>query len=802
MGQGIPQLSFTAGELAPAMYGRGDINRFYSGARKVLNFIVRPYGGLSNRTGTTFVADLGGPCRLIPFQFSTVQTYTLAFGEYTMRVFTNGGQVLYPVGHASAGQPVVITTIYPYSALARLKFTQNADVMTLCHPDYPPQQLSRLDHHSWNFAPFANTGGPFLDINIDESKTIYASAFTGSTTITASSSLFTSDMVGQMMRIEQAPNSLTNKWEVQKTIQINDKRRAGANYYEAVNAGTTGTVRPSTLEGVEPDGDPGVTWRYLHSGFGIVLITGYTSPTVVTGTVLSRLPDSVITGSLVRTITGVTAGTEPVEDPPTPGVNARVTCPAHGFSTGDSLTISGVTGMTGINGIAQIIVVDANTYDLSGIYGSGAYAGGGVASKTLAATLTYKWALEAWGGNQDYPSATTYYQQRQAFAASLGKPQATWFSRTKGYLDFGTETPALSDDSISFTVASREVQEIRHIVELSELILLTSGGAWTMMGQDGVLTPSSVNVKRQGAIGCSHVPPAIIGSYALFVSEKGSQIRSLGYNFQQDAFIGQDLTVLSHHLFTNKTVVDMVFQQLPYSCIWAVRNDGVLLGLTYLPEQDVAGWHQHTTQGSYRSVCCVSEGSEDALYQAVDRVVGGVTKYYLERAVSRTAAIPCFLDSALTYSGDPVSVVSGLSHLEGKTVGVMADGVYVGTKVVAGGSITLTTPASIIVVGLLYTSELETLDLSSAQNNIRTTNKLMNHVSILVDESKNVMAGPDANNLMEYQEDLTLVQQASDLVDIRIPGSWSKTARILVRQEKPLPLTVLAVIPDVSSGGN
>lgn len=794
MGQGVPQLSFTAGELAPEMYARSDVNRYYSGARKVLNFIVRPYGGVSNRTGTTFVGDLGGPCRLIPFQFSTVQTYVLAFGDYTMRVFTNGGQVVYPVGHPSAGQPVVITTIYPAAVLSRLKFTQSADVMTLCHPNYPPQQLSRYDNDDWRFAEFANTGGPFLDINVDTTKTVSASGVSGNVTITSNVGIFDSSMVGSLFYIEQSPDATTARWEVQKSITVNDIRRAGSNYYKATTSGTTGTIRPDHTEGTSNDGGPGVAWLYLHSGSGIVLITGYTSPTVITGTVVNRLPDLVANTTTARNIANLTPGDGV-------SVDVVVTCNGHGFPNGASVNIQSVTGTVGANGTWSINVIDANNFSLVGCTDNAPYTGGGTATKADAAIPTYKWALEAWGGSQQYPATTTYYQQRQSFGGSYGKPQTTWFSRTKGYSDFGTSNPVLDDDSISFTVASREVQEVRHMIELSDLILFTSGGAWLMKGsQDGTLTPSSVNVKRQGAIGCSHVPPVIIGSNALFVTDKGSQLRSLGYSFQQDAFIGQDLTIISHHLFTNRTVVDMAFQQLPYSCVWAVRDDGLLLGLTYLPDQDVAGWHRHTTPyGLFRSVCVVSEGGEDALYQAVDRVVGGVTHYYLERMSPRANGI--FLDSALTYSGVPVNSVSGLSHLEGLTVGIVADGVYVGTAVVSGGAVPLPVSASSVVVGLPYVSELETLDVASAQSNIRTANKLANHLCLLVDESKEVLAGPDSDNLMAYQEDPGLVGPDSDLVAISIPATWSKTARILVRQENPAPISILAVIPEVSAGG-
>lgn len=909
MGQGVSQASFTSGEIAPSLYGRVDLGRYYTGLRTCRNFIVRQFGGVSNRPGTRFCAefkDSGKAGRLVPFEFSTSQAYVLEFTEYMIRVYKDGGLVVWPSGE-NEGLPVEIVTIYTESDIPLLKFAQSADVMTICHPSVPTQQLSRTDHHLWTISAFSNVEGPFQEINVDTVKTVYASTYAGSTTITASSGIFTSDMVGQMIRIEQAPDAMTKKWEVQKTIAINDIRRAGSNYYQAVNAGTTGTVRPSTLEGVEADGDPGVTWRYLHSGFGIVLITGVTSSTVATGTVLKRLPDSVITGGLSRGITGAVAGSDATYDAEgnllSGATNARITCPSHGFSTGDSVTITGIVGTTGLNVTAQIIVVNVNTFDLSGVYGNGVYVSGGTAIKTLAGTNTYKWAVEAWGGSQGYPAATAYFQQRQCFAGSLAQPQTVWDSRTGGFTDFGTSVPLLDDDAVTFTLNSRKANEIRHFVELSQLILLTSDGPFIIQGgQDGLIIPGKISTKRQSASGASHVAPLIVGSHALYIQEKGSQVRSLGYDFSSDAFIGNDLTVISSHLFYRYELTDWAFQTVPFSVAWAVRNDGTLLGLTYMPEQEVVGWHKHDTDGSFESVACISEGGEDVVYLLVKRTIGGVEKRFVERMGTRffqTVKDAFFVDCGLTYDGrnstattmtvtggtawdhtEPLAItassvtgvnggtgfaagdvgddivfsdddenivyrlrisevtdtthaiayanrtipaayrdtartdwafahniITGLDHLEGKTVDILADGNVSPSQVVTGGTVTLGFPASVVHAGLPIVADFETLDISSTQQNIRDKQKIINHVSLMVEESMGVMVGPDVDHLTEYKQrgyenyDVPSTP-LNQLIDIRIQANWNKSGRVFVRQAKPLPVTILAVIPEVSIGGS
>lgn len=890
----VAQPSFTTGELSPSLYGRIDLARYYTALKTCRNFIVRPYGGVMNRPGLRFVGEVKDStraARLIDFQYSTIQTYVLELGHLVMRFYRDGGLIVYPVGHAQAGQPVELVTPWPETDLFRIKVTQSADVMTFCHPSHKPRQLSRFDHHLWTLTEFTNEGGPFAEINIDTAKTLYASAVTGNITLTAATGIFTADMVGRLFYIEQSPDTSTNRWEVQKTIVVNDIRRAGVSYYQAVSAGTTGTVRPSILDGVENDGDPGVTWRYLHSGFGIVRITGYTSATVVSATVLSRLPDTTVTGSLNRTITGVVAGVEDPGPPPVVTTNARVTCPAHGFSNGDDVTISGVTGMTGINGAHQIIVIDVNIFDLSGVAGSGSYGGGGTAVKTLSGTNTHKWAIEAWGGDQAYPAATLYHQQRQVFGGSTAKPQTVWESRIGGYRDFGVSNPILDDDAITFDLSARRVNEIRHFVALRELIALTSEGAWLIRKEQGNPIPVA---DFQGRGGAAHVPPVVVGQRVLFVLDKGGAIRSLGYFFESDAYEGRDLTITASHLLFGKSVVDWAYQETPFSCVWMVTSDGQLLGLTYLPDQEVVGWHRHDTDGTVESICSVSEGGEDAVYVVVRRTIGGVAKRYIERMASRfftDIRDGVFLDSALSYDGRTVGsgvifslgavsggwtyqdliqfgefaptygfssadvgniivfqaadgddirltiteymspgVVrgypsrtvpvanrtdyinsyalakdefSGLGHLEGKTVSILADGGVMAPAVVSSGAVILATPAVVVHIGLPITADLETLDINAQGQSLQDRLKNVAAVSLIVEKTRGLLAGPNADYLLEVKPQMSgtynlPVEEVTGPMDINIISDWSKGGRVFLRQEDPLPATILAAIPQVA----
>lgn len=884
----ISQPSFTTGELTPSLYGRVDLARFYTALKTCRNFIVRPFGGVMNRAGTGFcteVKDSTKKVRLIEFIFSSTQSYVLEVGPQYIRFITNGGYVL------DGGVPVEITTPYLEDDLALIKYVQSADVMTLCRQTFKQRQLNRFSHTSWTLTDFDNTGGPFLDINTDTAKTVRTSNNVGNVTITANSAIFSNADIGRLFYIEQNPNANVRRWEVQKSVQINEIRRAGSSYYRAITAGTTGTVRPSVLEGYENDGDPGVAWEYIHSGYGIVKITGYTSATVVTGTVVSRLPDSVVGGAQTRNISGAQAF-DPDATPGTGDEYVWVTCNGHGFSNGDVVTISGVVGMTILNNTWTISVIDSNRFRVNVDVTGQTYTSGGVATRTLTAVETYKWALEAWGGNQKYPTTAVYYQQRQVFGGTVGLPHTAWMSKSGGSLDFGQSVPLLDDDAITFALKSEMANEIRHFIRMKSLIALTSEAAWIIQKEQGNLVPIT-DPQDQG--GASHVRPLKIGKKAIYVEDKGGAIRSLGYEFSSDTYEGQDLTLTASHLFFGKTIVDWAYQKVPFRCVWIVLDDGGLVGLTYLPDQEVVGWHRHDTDGLFESVCCVPEGSEDAVYVVVKRQINGVWKRYVERFNSRfftKIEDAFFVDSGLSYDGRTVAAnvvytlsggtdwtyqetltfttttdffvgisdvndeivlydatgqalrlkiieyvstkivkvlasrtvpeefrgiqktgfqmardsFSGLGHLEGKTVSVFADGNVHGEKVVTSGSIQLETPAVVVHVGLPFDSDFETLDVNIQGQSIQDKKKNVRSVTLLVEKTRGLRVGPDPNNLLdvlpvpsgEYDKPIS---EVTGQMECNIISDWSTGGRVFVRQSDPLPVTILAAIPDVAIGG-
>lgn len=819
------QPSFAGGEIGSSLYGRVDMAKYAVALRKCRNFIVRQYGGVENRPGTRFIGAAKYPgmkCRLIPFQFSTVQTYALEFGHQYLRVIKDGGYVL-------NSSNVIYELPMPYNEqdLSRIKYTQSADVLTLVHPYYPPMELRRYAHDNWQIVPVETKNGPFEDINVDESIKVYASATTGNIVLTSNAAIFGAEQVGKLFYLEQPAVDSVPVWETSKATTAGDIRRADSNYYRASTSGKTGMLRPSHTEGSSydgwggsDDGDTGVQWEYLHSGFGIVRITSVANGGLsANATVISRIPENVIGSS----------------------------------------------------------------------------------------KASYKWARYAWNSSKGYPGTVVYYQQRLFFAASTAYPQTVWGSRTGDYKDFGKSNPTQDDDRIIYTYAGRQVNEIRHLIDVGSLVALTSGGEFVVTGdQNKTLTPSSFSFSSQGSNGASNVPPIAVANIALFIQEKGSTVRDLAYSFDVDGYQGNDLTILANHLFQKHSIVDWCFTIVPYSAAWAVRDDGMLLALTYLREQQVFAWAPQPTDGKFESTCSISEGGEDAAYFVVNRTVNGQQVRYIERLASRLfteTEDAFFVDCGLSYdgrnrdssraakitggtdnwsyqdeltltlsgptyfseadvgvqiqipytetddagvtvdkelrcnisayvSGNVVKIMAnrdvppalrntaivnwqiarktfiGLSHLNGKTVNILCDANVEPQKVIENGTVTLENPGAVVHMGLPITAEFETLDINiNGQETLLDKKKLIPSVSLVVNASRGILAGTDAEHLYEYsQREFEFyddpVADATGVLEVKLDSNWDKNGRVYIRQSDPLPLSVLAVIPRLTAGGH
>jgi hypothetical protein len=236
----------------------------------------------------------------------------------------------------------------------------------------------------------------------------------------------------------------------------------------------------------------------------------------------------------------------------------------------------------------------------------------------------------------DWPSVVGYYQQRRGFADTTSDPERVWMSRTGSYSSFTTSTPLQDDDAVSFRLAGRQVNAVRHLIDLDRLYLLTTGGIHKVEGDDSGRAPPGGDQPAPG--GVQRVVLARADHHhvgrALRTGARGRGARLPPGRLRRGAEPRPD-HLRQSHLFDGYSLVDWAYQETPNSIVWAVRSDGVLLGLTYLREHEVWGWHHHDTDGVVENVCVVPEGIEDRLYLVVRRTINGVTKRFIERMHSR-----------------------------------------------------------------------------------------------------------------------------------------------------------------------
>ena len=424
------------------------------------------------------------------------------------------------------------------------------------------------------------------------------------------------------------------------------------------------------------------------------------------------------------------------------------------YNTGASNTVS----WQAVSGAVKYKVYKKS----SGVYGYIGVTSGLSLTDDLIAANTSKVPPEydvTFTGAGNYPGAVTYFEQRRCFARTANSPQTLWMTKTGTESNMSMPIVTADDDAIEIRVATRDANTILHLVPLSSLVLLTSSAEMICTSNSSsAISQKNIMVKPQAYVGASDVQPAIVNNIMLYVAARGNHVRELGYSYNANGFITGDLSLRAPHLFDGKKIVDMAFSASPYPVAWFVMDSGELLGFTYIPEENIGGWHVHETDGKFKSCCVVTENNDDRLYVVVEREIGGEKKQYIEcmsDMLFDDLAEAFFVDSGLTGRFDePVTTVSGLDHLEGKTVSILADGAVHPQQVVTDGKIGLDAPASVVHVGLPIRSVLQTLPLlapiDSGYGSARPKN--INKCSLRVYRSSGIFAGFDENHLREYKQ--------------------------------------------------
>ena len=808
--------AFSGGVMSPEMFGRIDDVKFQTGAAKLRNFISMPQGPAENRPGFSFVREVKDSTkrvRLIPFTYSTTQTMVIELGAGYIRFHTQGATLLAgsPTAWSSAtayvtGDLVSRSSVNYYciagntnqvppnatywyalpstayeipnpfaeADLFDIHYVQSADVLTLVHPSYAPRELRRLGATNWVLSTINFAASVAAPTGVSSSKYIPTSSSTNTDTY--------NDMV-------------------------------------------------YVVTAVAADG---------------VSVSAASSSTTISNNIY-------VTGAY------------------------------------NTITWSAVTGASRYNVYKR----------LGGIFG---YIGNTTTTSLIDDNITPDLGLTPpiynsyFSSTGNYPGAVSYFEQRRTFAGSTNEPQKIWMTKSGTESDMSYGLPIRDDDRIEFRVAAREANTIRHVVPLTQLILLTGSAEWRVSSVNSdAITPTSISVRPQSYIGASNVQPSIINNSLVYVAARGGHIRELGYSWQSNGFITGDLSIRAAHLFDTYDIVDMCFSKAPQPLIWFVSNSGNLLGLTYIPEQQIGSWHHHDTDGTFESCTCVAEGNEDVLYVVVKRLINGSNVRYIERLESRaitTIDKAFFVDSGATYNGTNTTAVtmtvtggstwgpadtltitsssakfvgtsdigdaiiltdsagiqyrltivgytsttvvtarvdktipaalrstatttwnfarnsiSGLTWLEGKTVSILADGAVHPRRVVTSGTVNLEVAANIVTVGLPYQSDLQTLPLALQIDGFgQGRYKNINKAWLRVFKSSGIFVGPDANNLVEAKQRSTEPYGSppalkSDEIMVMLTPTWAASGQVYIRQNDPLPLTIVGLTVEVSIGG-
>lgn len=708
MADSVIHTSFAAGELSENLFARVDLDKFQVGAALLRNFYVDFRGGATIRPGSQFVArantGVPGPKQLIPFIVSETTAYMLEFGEQYIRYFFDGAAVVedpttitgitqanpavvtdvahgytsgdevfisdilgmtplngrtflisvldadhYSLGGInSSGYPAyisggtasrVLTTVTPYLAedLALLKFTQSADVLTLTHQSYAPANLTRLTANSFSLAPVVI--GP---------KIAPPSALSGSATDAGS---YRYGYCVTAVSLDGKEESLPSNFTVVES--------------EAQDEADHKTIGLLWTESPDPVSVYRIyKWGPVDSGRPPQSVFGFCGQSKAPNFEdLNFAPDFTKTppefsnpfvGGQITSVTVLTTGA--------------------GYTDWyDDLVITG--DGTGAEGFVTIQSADGTvrgafiTNPGKGYTSASATAGAG------GATFSFTFSPIA----DPNPACATYFQQRRVFGEPLGQPETLALSQIGNYDNFDKGLIVLDSDAFTMGIASRQVNRIKSLVPMSGgMIAFTSGGAFLISGQSAAsaITPNTAVALPQASSGANDVPPVVVNYDVLFVTGGGNTVRDLQFNFGVQSYYGFDRSTLANHLFQDYTLLDLAWAEEPQKLLWALRSDGKLLSLAYVPEEEVYGWSRHDTYGIVQSIAAIPEGSINVVYLVVNRPINGVWTQFIERFTRGNPSRvedSWQVDSGLAYPLEQPNATLIFSAATGLSVSVVAD---------------------------------------------------------------------------------------------------------------------------------
>lgn len=843
------QPAFNAGELSPRLAARTDFSKFAAGLETGQNLIALPEGGVIRRPGTRYAAtaaDSSVSGRLRPFKQSNAQAYILELGDAKMRFYRNQGQIV------AEDIATVVTNGTFTSNITGWDDRSSGGLAAIAHdatngrlsldPDgtntgWAEQALTVAagDQAKEHVLAFRVIGAPgdhiFFRVGststgaelVADTKCAvgwHLKAFTpGTGTVyiqfrnIGSNNNFVASLdkilqIDDVALLDNAAIEITTPWVEADLPLINGPQSIDVKYFHHEDYPSYKLV------------------RYGNSAWSLIEVAWEDGPWLPENSTATTLTFGAATGA------GVTVTASAVT-----GINDD-----EGFKTTDVGRAIRLTDNTTLNWGWAVIVGWTSTTVVTA----------DVRRTVVVTTAETKWRLGSFSGTTGYPRCGAFYEQRTAVAGSTEQPQTFWMSQTGDFENMAPDSPNSNgttwagtvedDDALDYTISSDDADTILALSPGEDaMAIFTTGGEWVPSSNGIVLTPSDIVVRRQTKNGSSAVQPVRIDNVALHLHRAGRKLLEFSFAFETNGYRDLDMTRLAEHITRGK-ITEMDYAQEPNDLIYAVRSDGTLLTMTYRREEDVVGWTRHVIGGSFGSGQAVVESvavipgndgagqvedssHRDEVWILVKRTINGATKRYVElleedfegplpndyattalwRTAMRTAQKSSYYaDSLITYDGSATDTITGLDHIEGETVKVLADGAVHPDRTVASGSITLDAEYSIVQIGLAYAHKFKTLRVeggTAAGTAVGKTKRRL-RITYVVSNAMTLSSGPSFDDLSDYD-----FREVTDEMDNAVPlysgeirrdwgQGWTRDTRICISNDDPVPFGLLALAPE------
>lgn len=591
--------------------------------------------------------------------------------------------VLTPTEVASlySDTPYEIPSDYLEADLPGLQGVQSADVLYNQHSSYPPSKLLRYAHSYWELENIVFDWPPFLSENVTDT-TITPSATVGTIELAATTPIFTSSHVGSYWQIKH--NRSDNKIEKDITSDYSAYAVTGVSdilvdvqgvwRFRTTKASWDATLvversYDGTLILVLDSAPAGGAWSKGD------IITGATSgdtcvivsATDTTHYTIKQLSGSFTDGEVLSNQSGNsrdTAATYPRYEGWHTLDTFRSTADQNFDIAGDEEVGNAYLRVRCTTYVAQVdMILTCERYYHYGIVQITGFTSSKNVSATVIRTLgstdaTPLWSEAAWSDEKGYPVSSDFFEGRQYYAGSTGRPLDILGSRVNDYENM--KIGPLDDDAVKFTVDSGMQNQIRWLVGEDVLLIGTDGAEWKLGSPDpaDAITPTNpIRPKKQTTYGSKAIQALLLANVVLFVDSKGRRVRGAQYIFEKGeagGYDAPDYSMYAEHI-TESGIVSMAYQQNPYPILWCVRTDGTLVGMVFEPGQKVWGWFNCVIDGLVESVSVNYGVTEDEVWIIVNRTINGAVKRYIEyfkpRDWGSDQADCFFVDSGLTFDG-------------------------------------------------------------------------------------------------------------------------------------------------------